>query len=485
MSDKPVIVDFSTRIGSSILQPIIDVVWDGLGENNVPGDIRSFIGAMDISPDDDVNYYIVKNRSWVVFDPNSITISWGDITGSLSVQTDLQDALDSKVSKTTPVFEANITLGTYGVNSDGTLISGAELRALSGVTSAIQNQINSKIGALSDDTSPTLAGTLTLDGYSIDAGGSYISPTEMSRLDGVSDNIQTQLNGKIGQLYDDTNPQLHGTLDVNGYSVYVNGVYISPSEFSALDGVSSAIQTQLNAKADLTLSNISNAATARNNIGATGNLLSVSVYTSSATHTFNSSTKKWIAEVVGGGGGGGGPNTVPSTSYVGLGGGGGGGGYGKSLFTTVPSSVTVTVGAGGAGGTASGGSNGGTSSCNGLSAAGGGGGTALGATAKPYTSAVSGGDGGGCSTGNIQNSYGEFGGFGLALSDRGVSGGGGSSIFGGGGKAVNAGYGGSSNGFGSHSYGAGGGGAIATGASGGSLTGGNGGSGIVIIWEFN
>ena len=51
--------------------------------------------------------------------------------------------------------------------------------------------------------------------------------------------------GGLADLVDDTTPQLGGNLDVNGFNV--GGV--TPTELGYLSGVSSAIQTQLNAKA--------------------------------------------------------------------------------------------------------------------------------------------------------------------------------------------------------------------------------------------
>lgn len=66
----------------------------------------------------------------------------------------------------------------------------------------------------------TLGGDLTLNGNNIIAvGPTTISSTEVSYLDGVSSNIQTQIDGKIGNVVEDTTPQLGGNLDVNGNSI--------------------------------------------------------------------------------------------------------------------------------------------------------------------------------------------------------------------------------------------------------------------------
>jgi hypothetical protein len=50
-----------------------------------------------------------------------------------------------------------------------------------------------------------------------------------------------------GDLVDDTSPQLGGTLDMNSNNILAGAATITPTEMSYLDGVTSAIQTQLDA----------------------------------------------------------------------------------------------------------------------------------------------------------------------------------------------------------------------------------------------
>lgn len=102
-------------------------------------------------------------------------------------------------------------------------------------------------------------------------------------------------------------------------------------------------------------------AQARSNILATGNLVAVTVYTSSATWTRAANTKSVFVEVKGGGGGGGG---VGGAAGQISGGGGGEGGKSRKRIAAPGATETVTVGAGGAGGANTGGNGatGGTSS---------------------------------------------------------------------------------------------------------------------------
>lgn len=73
-------------------------------------------------------------------------------------------------------------------------------------TSAMQDLIN--------DPSPQMGGNLDMNGFSIIAnGGVAISATELSHLDSINSNIQTQLDGKLGSTATATNSQLLDGLD--------------------------------------------------------------------------------------------------------------------------------------------------------------------------------------------------------------------------------------------------------------------------------
>jgi hypothetical protein len=68
----------------------------------------------------------------------------------------------------------------------------------------------------------TSSGTITLAVNSIDAskiGNGDVSNTELSYVNGVTSAIQTQINGKLANVVEDTTPQLGGNLDVNGNSI--------------------------------------------------------------------------------------------------------------------------------------------------------------------------------------------------------------------------------------------------------------------------
>jgi len=73
---------------------------------------------------------------------------------------------------------------------------------------------------LVEDTTPQLGGDLDLNGNGITAVGPVtITTTEMSYLDGVTSSIQSQINAKIANVVEDIAPQLGGNLDTNLKSI--------------------------------------------------------------------------------------------------------------------------------------------------------------------------------------------------------------------------------------------------------------------------
>lgn len=87
--------------------------------------------------------------------------SWGSITGTLSDQTDVQSALDAKAPKDSPTFTTKTT-HSYATASTlpvwngskelvSSAVTGTEAGYLSGVTSAIQTQLNTKTSAIGND----------------------------------------------------------------------------------------------------------------------------------------------------------------------------------------------------------------------------------------------------------------------------------------------------------------------------------------------
>ena len=133
--------------------------------------------------------------------------------------TDLGSYLENVVEDTTPQLGADLDVNGHTFNI--------------GASTGAANQVPTSNGAgglswaapqVVADTTPQLGGDLDMNGNNITAAGpTTISPTEVSYLDGVTSNIQTQLGTKLENVVDDTTPQLGGDLDVNGNTINAGG----------------------------------------------------------------------------------------------------------------------------------------------------------------------------------------------------------------------------------------------------------------------
>ena len=144
--------------------------------------------------------------------------------------------------------------GKVGVSD----VTSTEIGYLDGVTSAIQTQLNAKQATITgaattiDTENLTVSRALVSDG-SGKVAVSAVTSTEIGYLDGVTSAIQTQLNAKQATItgaattIDTENLTVSRALVSDG-SGKVGVSAVTSTELGYLDGVTSAIQTQLNAK---------------------------------------------------------------------------------------------------------------------------------------------------------------------------------------------------------------------------------------------
>jgi hypothetical protein len=164
----------------------------------------------------------------------------------------IQTQLDSKAATAHTHAGIDITSGTINVarlpsaipaiNIGGGAVDDTEFAFLNGVTSAIQTQLNSKAAA-----SHTHAAT--------DIGAGTVDNTEFGHLNGVTSAIQTQLDGKAATSHTHAGTDItSGTINVGRLptgipATSIGGGTVDNTEFSFVNGVTSAIQTQLDGKA--------------------------------------------------------------------------------------------------------------------------------------------------------------------------------------------------------------------------------------------
>jgi hypothetical protein len=208
-----------------------------------------------------------------------------NVTNAFVFEGATADGYETVLTIEDPTADRNIQLP----NASGTVIttgnvsadlgaSVTEIGYLSGVTSAIQTQINGKassththpqsditnlttdLDAKAPKASPTFTGSVVLPA---ETSIGEISSTELGYVNGVTSGIQAQLDAKSGTAH--THLLAAGATDVTASASELNimdgvtastaeinildGITASTTELNYVDGVTSAIQTQIDGKA--------------------------------------------------------------------------------------------------------------------------------------------------------------------------------------------------------------------------------------------
>lgn len=183
------------------------------------------------------------------------------VTSALQTQLNAKQA--TVTGAATTIVSSNLTAsralasdasGKVAVSS----VTTTELGYLSGVTSALQTQLNSKQATITGAASTVVSSDLTASRVLASDGSgkiaaSSITSTELGYLSGVTSNIQTQLGTKQNNItgaastITSSNLTASQTL-VSDSSGKVATSAITATELGQLSGISSNVQTQLNAK---------------------------------------------------------------------------------------------------------------------------------------------------------------------------------------------------------------------------------------------
>ena len=197
------------------------------GDNLISGTYNTFLGlGTDASSTSAINQTMIGYAADGQAN-NSVTLGNSDVTAVYMAE-------DSGAT----VYAAGLNLGSTAVTS-----TAAELNYVDGVTSNVQTQLDAKqatiTGAASTITSSDLT---TLRVLTSNGSGkvevSAVTSTELGYLDGVTSALQTQIDTK------QTTISASNRINAN----LINDGNISNTEFGYLNGLSSDIQTQLDAK---------------------------------------------------------------------------------------------------------------------------------------------------------------------------------------------------------------------------------------------
>jgi hypothetical protein len=181
----------------------------------------------------------------------TVNVTWD--SGSLSSEA-ITNVYIGALSKTNSSIPTEISATKI---ADGT-ISDTEFQYLNGVSSAIQTQLDAKNATITGSASTIDTESLTASRAVISNGSqkiavSDVTSTELGYLDGVTSAVQTQIDSKQATLTGgattiaSSNLTASRALQSNG-SGKVEVSDVTTTELGYLDGVSSAIQTQLDAK---------------------------------------------------------------------------------------------------------------------------------------------------------------------------------------------------------------------------------------------
>ena len=161
----------------------------------------------------------------------------------------------------------------------GGAVSSTEFGYLDGVTSAIQTQIDSKQATITGGATTITSSDLTASrALASNASGKVavttVTSTELGYVSGVTSAIQTQLNAKQATITGsattiDTESLTASRAVISNSSSKIAVSATTDTELGYLSGVTSAVQTQLGTKltASNNLSDVSSTSTARTNLG--------------------------------------------------------------------------------------------------------------------------------------------------------------------------------------------------------------------------
>ena len=171
-----------------------------------------------------------------------------------AADTTLTNAVALKAPIDAPTFTGTVTLPLTTNIGD---VSSTELAYVNGVTSGIQVQLDSKLASADASStyapkaSPTFTGTVTLPSTTIIGD---ISTAELAYLANVTSDVQTQIDSKIAtssaaSLYaPKADPTFTGTVTLPSTTIIGD---VSTLELGYINGVTSGIQGQIDAKAPL------------------------------------------------------------------------------------------------------------------------------------------------------------------------------------------------------------------------------------------
>lgn len=222
----------------------------------------------------------------------SVTPTGTELNYVDGVTSAIQTQLDAKAPLAGPTFTGTVTIPTpFTLGAVSVTPTGTELNYVDGVTSAIQTQLDAKAPL----ASPTFTGTPTLPTGTVattQAAADSTTKVATTAFVTTADNLKAPL----------ASPTFTGTVTIpTPFTLGATSVTATGTELNYVDGVTSAIQTQLDAKLASSGYTAADVLTKIKTVDGAGSgldadlldgLSSADFATSSHTHTFASLTSK-------------------------------------------------------------------------------------------------------------------------------------------------------------------------------------------------
>lgn len=251
----------------------------------------------------------------------SANIADGSVTTAKIADTNVTAA---KLASTLDLSGKTITFptGIPAINIGAGTVDNTELGYLNGVTSAVQTQIDSKQATITGGATTIISSDLTASRALTSNGSgkvavSTVTSTELGYVSGVTSAIQTQIDSKQPTITGsattiDTESLTASRAVISNSSQKIAVSTTTDTELGYLSGVTSAVQTQLDAKLvkASNLSDLTSTSTARTNLGlgtiATQNANNVALTGGTITglgdpsSTSDAATKNYVDTLVAG-----------------------------------------------------------------------------------------------------------------------------------------------------------------------------------------
>ena len=236
------------------------------------------------------NAILVTNSTGSIVSGGATTTELGYLSG---VTSSIQDQLNNKqstiIGAASTITSANLTINRAVISDNNgkiavSSVTSNELGYLCGLTSNVQGQLNTKQSVITGAATTVTTANLTVNRVAIsDNNGkiaaSTVSTTELGYVSGVTSSIQTQINALQNQVIHGQPSSSSASNNFTPYRVLVSdtnsNIVVSPvssTELGYLLGTTSSVQNQLNSKQSI----ITGAATTVTSANLTINKVAIS-----------------------------------------------------------------------------------------------------------------------------------------------------------------------------------------------------------------